>query len=90
MSSATPLSDGTEFLDAKSYSIFWDYLTADFFRRSHRDKIVIHTKSIAYLHYNIHFHALQYFDTPSLPYETRTRARGKIKKVRPCYTRCII
>ena len=30
VSSATPLSDGTEFLDAKSYSIFWDYLTADF------------------------------------------------------------
>ncbi len=26
----TLTSDGTEFLDAKSYSIFWDYLTADF------------------------------------------------------------
>ncbi len=57
---------------------FWDYLTADFFSVVVTEtKIVIHTKSIAYLHYNIHFHALQYFDTPSLPYETRTRARGK-------------
>ena len=60
--------------------VFLGLFNCRLFRRSHRDKIVIHTKSIAYLHYNIHFHALQYFDTPSLPYETRTRARGKIKK----------